>query len=263
MKKSVVASLVAITGLGLAPLGSGQRAAAADFAPRPLLTADSTWTGLYAGINLGGFAASGTAQWDPLPSPAAFGFNGTTGDLSTSGVTVGFQAGYNYQLAPAWVAGIEADITGDNVTSSTLSSWNALGTGAPLAGAFTKEIRTLQWLSTVRGRIGYLVTPWTLVYFTGGAAFTGVNYAAGNSAPITGGYATSVSFTETQAGYVLGGGVEFLTWDRWLVRGEYLFHHFGDVSAVGAAPNFPNFPSGYSWSGFDVHEVRAAVSFKF
>jgi hypothetical protein len=48
-----------------------------------------------------------------------------------------------------------------------------------------------------------------------------------------------------------------------VAAGRNLFHRFNDVSAVGTAPNFPNFPSGYSWTGFDVHEIRAAVSYKF
>ena len=48
---------------------------------------------------------------------------------------------------------------------------------------------------------------------------------------------------------MVGGGVEFLSWDRWLLRGEYLFHHFNGASAVGGAANFPTFPSGFTWSG--------------
>ncbi len=261
MKKAVVGSLMAIASLGVAHLGSAERADAADFGPRPLLSPDAMWTGLYGGINVGGLWATGDAQWNPLPSPAAFGFNGTSGDVSASSLVGGFQGGYDLQIAPAWVVGIEADLTGAHATSSTLSTWTAFGTNVPVAGSFTKEIRTLNWLSTARGRVGYLVTPAMLVYFTGGAAFGGVSYEGGNAAPI--GYASAVSFFRTQSGYVLGGGLEFATWDRWLLRGEYLFHRFNDASAVGASANFPNFPSGYSWTGFDVHEVRAAVSYKF
>jgi outer membrane immunogenic protein len=263
MKKAAVGSLVAIASLGLAYLGAAQRADAADFGPRPLLPPDATWTGWYAGINAGGLWADGNAQWNPLPSPELFGFNGASSDISTSGLVAGFQGGFNYQVAPAWVAGIEADVTGSHATSTALTPWTAFGTNVPLAGAYTQEIRTLEWLSTVRGRIGYLVTPGMLLYFTGGAAWAGASYAGGNAAPVAGGYATSVSFYQPQFGYVLGGGVEFATWDRWLLRGEYLFHRFSDVSAVGGAPNFPSFPTGYSWTGFDVHELRAAVSYRF
>jgi outer membrane immunogenic protein len=264
MKKAVVGSLLAVTSLGLVHLGAAQRAGAADLSARPLLSPDATWTGLYGGINVGGLRASGEAQWDPLPSPALFGVNGASSDIGTSGFIVGFQAGYNYQFAPAWVAGIEADLGGSHATSNALTPWTAFGTNAPVAGAFTQEIRTLEWLTTVRGRVGYLVTPQTLVYFTGGAAWAGVSYAGGNSGPFGGGgYASAVSFFQPQSGYVVGGGGEFMSWDRWLLRGEYLFHRFNDVSAVGATPSFPNFPTGYSWTGFDVHEFRAAVGYKF
>jgi outer membrane immunogenic protein len=261
MKKAVVGSLMAIASLGFAPIGAAHRADAADFGARPLLSPESMWTGLYGGINAGGLWAAGDAAWTPLPSAALFGANGASGNVGTGGVVAGFQAGIDVQLAPAWVAGIEADFTGAHASSSTLSTWTTFGTSTPIAGSFTKEIRTLEWLSTARGRAGYLVTPATLIYFTAGAAWAGASYAGGNSAP--GGYASAVSFFQAQSGYVLGGGVEFATWDRWLLRGEYLFHRFNDVSAVGTAPRFPNIPSGYSWTGFDVQEFRAAVSYRF
>jgi outer membrane immunogenic protein len=264
MKQAAVGSLVAIASLGLAYLGSPQRADAADWGARPLLSSDSIWTGLYGGINVGGFSASGDAQWSPLPSPAQFGAGAAPGNLSVGGFATGFQGGYVVRIAPALVAGIEADFAGSHATSSALSTWTAFATNVPLAGAYAKEIRTLNWLTTARGRIGYLVTPATLVYFTGGAAWGGVSYEGASSGPVGGGgYATAVSFFQTQSGYVLGGGIEFATWDRWMLRGEYLFHRFNDVSAVAADPHFPNFPSAYSWTGFDVNEFRAAVSYKF
>ena len=179
-------------------LGAAQHAQAADLAvARPLLTPDSTWTGFYGGINLGGFAATGTAQWNPLPSPAAFGFNGTTTNLATDGVTVGIQAGYNLQLSPFFVTGIEGDITNDHTSQKTFSSWTTFGTNTGLAGSSVPEIRTLEWLGTLRGRFGYLLTPRTLVYATGGVAWSGVNYAGASTGPIGPGYASSVSFTET------------------------------------------------------------------
>jgi outer membrane immunogenic protein len=255
-----VGSLVAIASVAVAAV-CAPCADAADLGPRPLLAADSSWTGLYAGINAGGAWASGDAQWSPLPSPAAFGINTTSGSVSATSLVAGFQAGFNLQFAPAWVAGLEGDLTGAHATASTLSTWTNFGTSTPVTGAFTKEIRTLEWLSTVRGRVGYLVTPAILAYFTGGAAWAGTSYQGGNSGP--GGYATAVSFFQAQPGYVLGGGVEFLSRDRWLVRGEYLFYGVGDASAVGTSARFPNHPSAFSWTNYDVHQVRAAVSYKF
>jgi outer membrane immunogenic protein len=259
--KAVVRSLAVIASLCAAQLTQVVKADAADLGPRPLLAPDSSWTGFYAGINAGALWAGGDARWDPLPSPAAFGANATSGSVSATSLIAGFQAGFDLQFAPAWVVGIEADLTGAHATASTLSTWTNFGTATPVSGAFTKEIRTLEWLSTVRGRAGYLVTPAILAYFTGGVAWGGTSYEAGNSGP--GGYATAVSFFRAQPGYVLGGGVEFLSRDRWLVRGEYLFYGLGDASAVGTTTRFPNNPSVFSWTNFDVHEVRAAVSYKF
>ena len=155
MKKAAVGSLVAIASLGfgclgLAYLGSPQRADAADLGARPLLSPDSMWTGLYGGINVGGFSASGDAQWSPLPSPAQFGAGAAPGNLGVGGFATGFQVGYVVRIAPALVAGIEADFAGSHATSSALSTWTAFATNLPLAGAYAKEIRTLNWLTTAR-----------------------------------------------------------------------------------------------------------------
>jgi hypothetical protein len=67
------------------------------------------------------------------------------------------------------------------------------------------------WLATVRGRIGYLVTPTALLYFTGGVAFADVDYAASaNNAP-------DLCFIDivsrTVPGYVLGAGLN----GRWVI----------------------------------------------
>ena len=97
------------------------------------------------------------------------------------------------------------------------------------------------------------------------SAWSGVNYAGASSGPTTPGYASAVSFTETQMGYVVGGGVEFLSWDRWLVRGEYLFHHFDGASAGRRGGGLPGLPV----RAINVERVRhprvfrAALSYKF
>jgi opacity protein-like surface antigen len=156
-------SLAAIAGLGALILGATQHARAADLVvARPLLTWDSTWTGFYGGINVGGFAATGTARW------------GATG--------------------------IEGDITNNHTSAKNIQYWTAFGTNAAFTGSSVPEIRTLEWLGTLRARFGYLLTARTLVYATGGVAWSGVNYAASSTGPIGPGYVSSVSFTETEIG---------------------------------------------------------------
>jgi outer membrane immunogenic protein len=77
-------------------------------------------------------------------------------------------------------------------------------------------------------------------------------------------YATSVAFSNTQGGWVAGGGLEWMLTNNWLLRGEYLYYSLNSSpSTVAIAGNYPGIPSGYSWSNTNVSVARAALSYKF
>ncbi|HEX2654757.1 MAG TPA: outer membrane protein [Xanthobacteraceae bacterium] len=97
------------------------------------------WTGIYAGVNLGG-------AW-------------TSGDSDFSGVVGGGQIGGNYQINNI-VLGVEADIQGSSQK------------GTETSGIVTLSAKT-PWFATVRGRIGLAWDRW-MVYGTGGWAGTEV-----------------------------------------------------------------------------------------
>ena len=88
-------------------------------------------------------------------------------NLNSQGFLAGGQIGYNYRFHEKGVAGLEVDLQGLTVGNSTLNSWQ----GPASAFTFLQVQRNQHSLGTVRGRIGYLVTPTTLVYGTGGLAF--------------------------------------------------------------------------------------------
>ena len=130
--------------------------------------------------------------------------------------------------------------------------------------ALTSMSISPNWLATIRGRAGYLVTPTALLYFTGGFAFADVDYtgSAANEPPSTYVFA-STSFSKTVPGYVLGGGLEWALWNHWSVRAEYLFHRLNtSTGVVVPVAGFPP-PSGFSWSDTDLHTVRVGGSYKF
>jgi len=88
-----------------------------------------------------------------------------------------------------------------------------------------------------RGRVGYLVFPDTLLYFTGGLAYghLSVNVSA-SGIPVIG--SASVSDSETRTGWIIGGGLEWALDRSWRIRAEYLYmdlgtmrSKFGSVSA--------------------------------
>ena len=132
-------------------------------------------------------------------------------------------------------------------------------------GAATAMNTTLNDLSSVRGRFGYALWPSVLLYGTGGAAWGRITYS-GNAFNPANGYASNSSFTNTASGWVAGGGIEWMFWHNWTVRWEYLHYDLSAsqaVTAAGRPAGFAASPSGFSWSGLTVDEVRAGLTYKF
>jgi outer membrane immunogenic protein len=246
---------------------AGTTAIAADLPPLPYRATPPafvpvfTWTGFYVGGNIGGAATSVNELWSPT-----FGVSpilGSTGGASFAG---GIQAGYDWHFAPTWVAGIEGDWSWASARGSINQPWTLYPSGVVVPGSFTSLSSTLDWVSSIRVRLGYLVTPTLLAYGTAGGAWGKVDYAASNFAPIIPPppYTTSTAFSTTQGGWVVGGGLEWAMVTNWLLRGEYLFYSLGgSPSRLVPAANYPGFPSGYSWSNTNVGIGRLGLSYKF
>jgi len=245
-----------------APLSMANAADMPLKAPPPPSAPAYTWTGFYIGGDVGGAWTSDTGTWTPLPAPAAFGANIITGGNGGASAIGGFHAGYNYQFAPTWVAGLEGDWSWSAAKGSFAQGWTTNPAGAPVAGSFTNMSSKLDWVSSLRGRFGYLVMPNILAYATGGVAWGKFDYAANNFNGAA--YATSAALSSTQTGFTVGGGLEWAMTKNWFVRAEYLYYRFNNgPSVVAAAPGFPGFPSGYSWSSTNISVARAGVSYKF
>jgi outer membrane immunogenic protein len=100
-----------------------------------------TWSGFYAGINLG--AAFSDDDNDDRRNES----RSSNGDGDDTMFIGGFHVGYNWQKPSNIVLGVEGDVDfGDDI----------------------------DYLATIRGRLGYAMGS-TLIYATGGAAFLGVD----------------------------------------------------------------------------------------
>jgi outer membrane immunogenic protein len=188
---------------------------------RTPLQQSAVWTGLYGGIHAGG--AWGTAEGSgPLLS----------GDIDTSGTLLGVHAGYNMQYGQG-VLGLEVDGT-----------WTDAD-GSRTFGA-SRVTASHDWLSSIRGRAGYAVNDWLLVYATLGVGFGG--FEVGVSEP---GFAGSRS--DTLIGYVAGGGVDLKLTDSLSARVEALHYGFGEERF--------SFPGGTIKGDADITTVRAGLSF--
>ncbi|WP_363347806.1 outer membrane beta-barrel protein [Methylocystis echinoides] len=224
------------------------------------------WTGFYVGLNAGGTWANSNGQYlavAPVGADATWGNAGAqqsqylaafssaaSASVVNSGANGGFigggQIGYNWQFYNSFVVGLEADIQGLAGNSGARSVTNAVSVGSFLQrrtddgfASITSGRASLDYLGTVRGRLGWLFTPTLLVYGTGGLAYGGVNLntattvsAIGSSPwavaqPVSFG---GVNFSNTQVGWAAGGGLEWLFWPNWSAKVEYLYYDLGTVT---------------------------------
>jgi len=98
----------------------------------------------------------------------------------------------------------------------------------------TKEV---DYLGTVRGRLGWLATPGLLVYGTGGLAYGEVKASttifqsiAPTLAGVTPNFGTGSGVSQTRTGWTAGGGVEWMLDPHWSFKAEYLYYDLGTVT---------------------------------
>jgi high affinity Mn2+ porin len=188
-------------------------AAAADMPLKaPAYRAAYDWTGFYLGGHVGYGGGSFGPGANPLPEQGVFFPHSVTGLIG------GYQAGYSRQFSNHVVLGIEADASFPSPVDGP-----AL-TPAPFS-------TTLDYVGTVRGRIGYAFGT-LLPYVTGGFAWGHgrVNFDDG------GGSALKLH-AQNQPGWAAGAGVEFAVSGNWTAKLEYnyidLARRTYDLSAGG------------------------------
>jgi outer membrane immunogenic protein len=202
--------------------------------PPPLPGTAYNWTGIYLGMN-GGFG-TGNSNWSDGPI-------GTTGSFPTSGFLIGGTAGINYQIG-RYVFGIEGDGDWTNLSGNSGSTCGAItAVLTPPVGCQTQS----QWLATVRGRVGYAFDRF-MPYITGGLAVGDIQAAAPG---LPGG-------TGTNAGWTVGGGLEFALPGSWTAKAEYLHVDLGAFNCGTGCGGLPN-------QNVSLHQdiVRAGVNYHF
>jgi outer membrane immunogenic protein len=189
-----------------------------------------SWTGWYAGINLGaGFTSLDHGFNIPGTAPRAFSSTGGGDDTKFTG---GFQMGYNWMVVPRWVVGVEGDLNyltarRDNNFHSVLVAPAGSSGSEDVVGSQSSQ---LKWLSTIRARFGHVWAD-TFIYATGGVAFGGVKSSTNALITSRNGDTTqySGSFSDTRTGWTAGGGFEHAFTDRVSAKVEYLHFDLGSV----------------------------------
>jgi outer membrane immunogenic protein len=237
-------------------------AAAADLAPYYKVAPAWSWTGFYLGGDVGGAFSSDNATWNLL-GPGGSTIAPLTGSTGGSAFAGGFFAGYNWQFAPSFVAGIEGDWTGMRAGGSVNSQWSG-----PLAlpGFTSTSISSeVEWAMSLRGRLGYLIWPNLLAYGTGGATWGKLQYG-GNAFNQLFAYQAGAGFTNTTSGWVAGGGLEWVPFTDFglTLRLEYLYYDFSSgQNFVSPAVGLPLNPSNFAWGSTTVSVARFGMSYKF
>jgi outer membrane immunogenic protein len=213
----------------------GAPAFAADMPPRtytkapPAYTAPQVvynWTGFYIGGHVGG----------------AFAGNNS---LEGSGARFmgGVQGGFDYQFAPNWVVGAEAQY-----------SWLNKNTTGVLFPDGTRITDNNNQIGSVTGRFGYTWGP-ALLYAKGGYAWRDNNSFGVTTAGAPVGFTTNGNHRD---GYTVGAGLEYMFAPNWSVKGEYQYYNFGSTTFTGGPPAIVG-----SHFRDDDHTVKLGVNYRF
>lgn len=276
-----------LTSAALVLMGAVSQGFAADL---PIASAPPvfTWTGFYLGFNSGfswrnsaniNTATANVLDAGPIPGQwGAASAQGATGIVSSrlNGFMSGGQAGYNWQFADRFVAGLEADIQSGgvnggggfrNVTPTALD---------PAASATTNATvnRRLEYLGTVRGRLGYALTPTMLVYATGGLAYGGVDLTTTirqNLSPSAlFSKAAKSDLYENRAGWTLGAGLEWAFAPNLSGKIEYDYYDLGTAADAGRPLAYANIGTGevkvsdatVTSTRYNGHVIRAGLNYR-
>lgn len=232
----------AAAGVSRQPAGSRFRNPAppppAVVAPVPVAAPTPfTWTGAYVGGDFGGsFAstsiASNTTGW-------------ASQRLNPAGVMGGVYAGYNYQVSPNFVLGVEGDFQGN--TSSANHYFPAFDV--------TTSVEQ-NWVASLNGRLGFVYDR-ALFYAIGGGAW------GRGSATVTPGVVRfpanlpPISHTADLSGWDVGGGVDYALTPRWIARLEYRYYNFGSFDATNVGRFLPLHVEN------SINTVRVGLAYKF
>ena len=274
-------------------------AQAADMPLKAPPPAAPAWTGFYLGLGIGfrgtvddptvtsgTETVAGTPPFDifgnclPTAMTAYAGACSSGEPMDGTAFRVAPFWGYNLQIAPRWVVGVEGDWGWANQkTSLSGMIYPAPGPGSeyPWTGNpnDTFAVRTT-WDASARARVGFLVNPSVMLYGTGGAAWMHIEStstcdtatymrligfcSAGQLSP------SIITDATTKLGWTAGAGVEARIWSHWLARAEYRYADFGAVHNIDTrtSTSSPTFTDVFSYDlRLRTHTVTFGIAYLF
>lgn len=230
-----------------------------------------SWAGAYGGLHIG-YGASSDDDVDTTGQAAVNVTNVTGGarpakvSLDSDGFVGGIALGYNWQSGTL-VYGLEADLDYTDLEETRTVNTATLPTAA-VAGRLNNTFKqSLDYLGTLRARVGYAFNGGaTLGYVTGGLAYGNVD----NSVDMRG--VTNLpqfagSDDSAEYGFALGGGFEHAMQGPWRLTASYLYYDLGsETTNVAVIPTAVPLGGGTGYnSEFDTsgHLMRVGFGYKF
>lgn len=195
------------------------------------------WSGLYAGVHAGGAFGRTWGSTTTLDGSDSTIAARESADLKLNGAMFGVQAGYNWQLDNGVVFGLEGDWS---KTYNITGSKKVLSTDPVLAAKGHADAYTsydIDWMASLRPKIGYAFSNRFMAYASGGLALARetqwrdqyISDQADETLP--NGTQTTVFSVEkaaaTRAGFTIGGGLEYALNDNWSIKADYTYSRFG------------------------------------
>jgi opacity protein-like surface antigen len=231
-----------------------------------------SWTGCSVGVGAGyGWAK---AEFNSAPNAAIVSFaqnNGIVPQIATQqagsvtahhpdGLTAGAGISCDVQFDKA-VVGLEADINYTDLQSSGLRGPFPLRAG--VSTIWESSFRS-NYLGTIRGRLGVVTNPWSLLYATGGLAYADFDFSTATDFPGFTGFRFASSDSRVKLGWTAGFGWETVVSGPWTAKIEYLHVDLG--SRTAPAPQNVGAISPFAWTHsarLTENVVRLGLSYKF
>lgn len=227
------------------------------------------WNGWHAGLALGSMHSN--TEWKTTdylspnytPLPAA---SNASADLTDDASLVDGFAGYTWTLAPQWLAGVEVH-AGHSNNKSTQYVIPGVFESFPTTAGYSAIQAETSWNDSLRGRIGYLLTPDVQLYALAGVAMADISIRVAcpqDTNVCNPGFPAAGSKSSDRAfGYVAGLGAEMALTNKLTGRVEYTYSDFGTVSFDGL-PAIPNRTFGFNGDvNLTTQAVTAGVAYHF
>lgn len=237
-------------------------------------TSSYDWSGPYLGLSAGYGQTTGAGghycldPWGELNSVSCQKLpDGADPVSSAKGALAGVFAGYSTYLTNTLIIGAEADLSWSSLSGDQhISGPMLMQSGIPVnpLGEFETSY-DLEWMGTLRARLGYQFLPNSLLYATGGLAYGKVSAKSSFNAANAGTTYTG-SYSDVEFGWTAGLGAEQALENGWQIRLEGLYFDLGEIETASKEEPLAFLPNGYKHNAsFELKGgvVRLGLSRKF